>query len=63
MIDFALDETPVVLTVDLESYGSDEGEMSTIFVAIDGTQIDRWPKLGPWHRSEIHGAKIVGLAT
>lgn len=66
MIVFDLVETDAVLTVDLEPYainGSLTGEMSTLLVSLNGEQINRWPKLGPWHRSERHGAKIVGLPT
>lgn len=63
MIVFDLEETAAVLTVDLEPYGSVAGEMSTIVVRLNERFLDYWPKLGPWHRSEIHGAKIVGLAT
>lgn len=56
---FALEETDAILAVDIEPYGSVAGEMSTIYVLLDGEQIDWWPKLGPWHRSEDHAKEIA----
>lgn len=56
---FDLEETGDVLTIDLKPYGDDAGEMSSIIVRVNGEFRDWWPKLGPWHRSEIHGAQIA----
>lgn len=59
---FALEETADILIVDIEPYsvnGSFSGEMSTLRILLNGEQIDWWPKLGPWHRSEEHAGKIV----
>jgi hypothetical protein len=51
----SLYETSAVIHIIAEPYavnGSFSGEMSTVKLYVDDQLIDRWPKLGPWHRSE-----------
>lgn len=61
---FDLIETGDIVCIDIVPYeinGSFAGEMSTIYVEINGERVNWFPKLGPWKRSEAHARELAGL--
>lgn len=60
MLKFNLEESDDIVIVDIEHFPINGiGEMSTVRVSRNGTEIYWWPCLGPWQRGEKTAAQSI----